>query len=434
MKRAAIVLAGLLAAALLAGAALYARGVRDDPGTGPAAPPLLASSFPPSSTPSSFPSSAQERIELGRYLARAANCAACHTVPGGQAYAGGTAIPTDFGTFYGPNITPSREHGIGGWSTDDFWQALHNGKAPDGALLYPAFPYTEYTRMTRADADAIYAYLMSQPASDARSRPHELRFPYDRRALLGLWRGLYFDPGVMADEPGQDAQWNRGRYLVEGAGHCAACHTPRNRWGASDTGRALQGAPLGALGWYATPLTGEAAGLGGWSEDDVAQLLRTGWSRHGAAGGPMAEVVAGSTQHLSDADLRAMAAYLKSLPAGSEPAGEAAPPPQPLMERGSRLYEQSCAACHQASGEGSPGAWPALAGNPSVTAASSRNVLQAILRGGYAPATAADPRPHGMPPFHTLDDADVAALATYVRNSWGNRAGAVQPHEVARMR
>lgn len=417
IRRILIAAAAALVLGLAVCAGMYAYGVREDASTGPAA----------------APASPAERIELGRYLARAANCAACHTAPGGQPYAGGTAIPTPFGTFYGPNITASAEQGIGGWSADDFWRALHNGKSRDGSLLYPAFPYTEYTRMTRADSDAIHAYLMSLPASDAPSRPHELRTPYDQRPLLGLWRALYFRPGVQQPDDSQSELWNRGRYLVAGPGHCAACHTPRNDWGATDVGRDLQGAVIAGLGWEATPLTGGARGLGKWSEGDIAELLRSGVSRHGSAAGPMAEVVAGSTQHLSDPDLHAVAAYLKSLPE-TPAAPPARQPSGTVLARGGKLYEQHCAACHQASGQGMPPAWPPLAGNPSVTAASPANVVQMIVRGGYAPATAQNPRPHGMPPFHTLSDGDVAALASYVRNSWGNQAGSVQSFEVTRLR
>src|SRR5690606_37147654 len=167
---------------------------------------------------------AGQLVERGRYLARLGNCSACHTARGGQAYAGGTPIPTPFGTLYGPIITPDRQTGIGTWSADDFWRALHNGKSRDGSLLYPAFPYTEYSRITRADADALYAFLRTVEPVERANRPHDLAFPYDQRWLLAVWRALYFRPGVQQDQPDQPAQWNRGRYLVQGLGHCAACH------------------------------------------------------------------------------------------------------------------------------------------------------------------------------------------------------------------
>lgn len=376
---------------------------------------------------------AEEQLETGRYLTLAANCAGCHTVPGGKPFAGGTPMRTAFGTLYGPNITPSRANGIGTWTADDFWNAMHNGKAPDGTLLYPAFPYPQYTRMTRADTDAIHAYLMSQPAADTPSRPHELRFPYDQRWLLTLWRAMYFEPGALEPDPSHDALWHRGRYLVEGAGHCAACHTPRNRWAANDLRRSLQGAAMMDSHWHATALTNDTRGLGNWSAEDIVELLRTGSSQRSTAAGPMAAVVSGSTQYLSDDDLGAMAAYLKSLPPGPEPQ-PGSRPSDAVMSTGGRLYEQHCVDCHRPAGEGAPPAWPPLAGNTSVLAASPNNVVQMILKGGYAPATQSNPQPHGMPPFHALSDSDIAALASFVRNSWGNAAGAVSPHQVAPLR
>ncbi|MCI2811080.1 cytochrome c [Eoetvoesiella caeni] len=375
----------------------------------------------------------EEQLEPGRYLTRVSNCAGCHTVANGKDFAGGPPIPTPFGTMYGPNITPSREHGIGNWSADDFWNAMHDGKAPDGTLLYPTFPYPQYTRMTRTDTDAIYNYLMSQPAADTPSRPHELRFPYDQRPLLRLWRAMYFDHGALETDPAQDYQWNRGRYLVEGPGHCAACHTERNRWGGSNLRKDLEGGGILGLNWYATPLTGGERGLGNWSTDDIVELLLTGASRHGTATGPMAEVVTESTQHWNAQDLHAVAAYLKTLPASSESTSTPTPA-EAVMSIGGKVYQQHCAHCHGDKGEGDAPAWPPLVGNTSVLAHSPTNVLQMILKGGYAPATETSPRPHGMPPFHGLSDTDVAAVATYIRNSWGNDAPPANAHDVARLR
>ncbi|OZI72800.1 c-type cytochrome [Bordetella genomosp. 2] len=379
---------------------------------------------------------AGQLVERGRYLARLGNCAACHTARGGQAYAGGTPIPTPFGTLYGPNITPDRQTGIGTWSADDFWRALHNGKSRDGSLLYPAFPYTEYTRITRADADALYAFLRTVEPVERANRPHDLAFPYDQRWLLAVWRALYFRPGVQQDQPDQPAQWNRGRYLVQGLGHCAACHAPRNRLGASVGAERLGGALIAGLDWYAPPLDGDPlTGLGRWSEQDIATLLQTGMARHSSAAGPMAEVVLGSTQYLTDADALAIGAYLKSLPAAETKPVPGRPAGAALMQRGGQLYEQHCVQCHQADGSGSGQAWPALAGNPTVTAPSPVNTIRVVLDGGYAPATAANPRPHGMPPFGPLlGDADVAALVSYVRSSWGNGAGSVTAFDVKRVR
>ncbi len=399
---------------------LYWLGTRDDTSTGPAAT-----------------ADAGTLVERGRYLAQAGNCMACHTSRGGKALAGGTPIPTPFGTVYGPNITPDEKTGIGTWTADDFWQALHNGKSKDGTLLYPAFPYTEYTRITRADADALYAYLRSVPPVSQPNRPPDMAFPYDQRALLAAWRALYFKPGVQEADAGQSVQWNRGRYLVEGLGHCAACHTPRNSLGATRSSEAFTGGIIPVLDWYAPPLTNDRqTGMGRWTAADIAALLKTGISAHSSASGPMAEVVLGSTQHLTDDDALAIGVYIKSLPAtpASMPRSAAAAAPA-AMELGSKIYRQHCAQCHQPQGQGSGTAWPALAGNPTVTAPSPVNAIRMVLDGGYAPATAANPRPHGMPPFgQILNDSDIAMLVSYIRNSWGNEAGGVTALEVKRAR
>jgi len=415
------ILLALVVLCAIAVGALYWLGTRSDDGTGPAAA---------QSEPAAL-------VERGRYLARAGNCMACHTARGGPAYAGGTPIPTPFGTLYGPNITPDARTGIGTWSADDFWQALHNGKSRDGSLLYPAFPYTEYTRMTRADADALYAFLRTVEPVSQPSRPPELRFPYDQRPLLAAWRALYFRPGVQQDDPGQSLQWNRGRYLVNGPGHCAACHAPRNSLGASIDPDALAGGTIPMLGWYAPPLSGDAeAGLGKWSAQDIAALLQSGTAAHSAASGPMAEVVQGSSQYLSDEDALAIGTYLKSLPATRPAAPDSGAAASPAaLQLGGKLYAQHCAQCHRDDGRGADQAWPALAGNPTVTAPSPVNAIRVVLDGGFAPATAANPRPHGMPPFgQVLSDNDVALVVSYIRHNWGNAASAATPLEVKRAR
>lgn len=420
MKLLKKILTVVLLACVVTVGGLYWLGTRDDTSTGPAAT-----------------ADAGTLVERGRYLAQAGNCMACHTSRGGKALAGGTPIPTPFGTVYGPNITPDEKTGIGTWTADDFWQALHNGKSKDGTLLYPAFPYTEYTRVTRADADALYAYLRSVPPVSQPNRPPDMAFPYDQRALLAAWRALYFKPGVQEHDAGQSVQWNRGRYLVEGLGHCAACHTPRNSLGATRSSDAFTGGIIPVLDWYAPPLTNDRqTGMGRWTAADIAALLKTGISAHSSASGPMAEVVLGSTQHLTDDDALAIGVYIKSLPAtpASTPRSTAAAAPA-AMELGSKIYRQHCAQCHQPQGQGSGTAWPALAGNPTVTAPSPVNAIRMVLDGGYAPATAANPRPHGMPPFgQMLNDSDIAMLVSYIRNSWGNEAGGVTALEVKRAR
>jgi len=375
-------------------------------------------------------------VARGAYLARVGNCAGCHTAPGGAAYAGGRGIDTPFGTVYAGNLTPDNATGLGAWTAGDFWRALHNGRSRDGRLLYPAFPYPDLTQTTREDSDALFAYLRTLPAVAQPARPHALRWPFDSTVALALWRALYFRPGVFEPDPARSAEWNRGAYLVRGLGHCAACHAPRNALGATRDAQALGGGAIPMQGWVAPSLSDDAeAGVRHWAPEDVAALLRTGVSPRGTALGPMAQVVMRSTQHLDDADLRAMVAYLQSLPA--DPAARAAAPaPDPAsMARGQRLYDDHCADCHGAQGQGAAGAYPALAGNRSVTMASPANVVRVIVEGGFAPATAGHPRPYGMPPFgQSLQRDEIADVATYVRNAWGTQAGAVRELDVIDVR
>ena len=393
--------------------------------------------FVPASSPQAW-AATPDNLARGAYLARAGDCMACHTARGGLPYAGGRALATPFGTVYAPNITPDAQTGIGAWSADDFWHALHNGIAPGGRLLYPAFPYPNMTKVTRADADALYAYLRSLAPARQPNRLHDLRFPYDRQIVLAGWRLLYFKPGVYAPQPARGADWNRGAYLVEGLGHCAACHSPRNGLGA--TGARLSGGQIPAIGWYAPALDADnEAGLGTWEQAHIVQLLRTGVAPRGAVFGPMAEVVGQSLQYLTEADAGAMAAYLKSLPGATEPRRPAAPPEENVMKAGRQLYEHACADCHGADGHGTrvagQPAYPPLAGNGALTMADPVNAIRIVLNGGFPPATAGNPRPFGMPPYSVqLNDAEVAAVVTYVRNSWGNAAPAVTPPEVNRWR
>jgi mono/diheme cytochrome c family protein len=381
-----------------------------------------------------------QQVERGAYLARAGNCATCHTARGGAAYAGGRGLETPFGTVFSSNLTPDDATGLGRWSAAHFWRAMHHGRSMDGRLLYPAFPYTDYTLVTREDSDALFAYLRSLPPV-AQARPaHALRFPYDAQAALAVWRALYFGPArfeAVADRP---ADWNRGAYLVRGLGHCSACHTQRNALGASELGLQLGGGLIPVQNWYAPSLlSADEAGVAGWSTQDVVDLLKTGRSARGSAMGPMAEVVARSTQHLDEADLRAMAVYLQSLPQHGARRSRAAQADGARAEssdsRGGKLYEQHCAQCHGAAGEGAAGLYPPLAGNRAVTMDSAANLVRIVHGGGYLPATAGNPRPFGMPPFaHVLDEADTAAVVSYVRGAWGNDAAPVTPLEVLRLR
>ncbi|WP_292042336.1 c-type cytochrome [Massilia sp. UBA6681] len=390
--------------------------------------------FIPSTSPAAW-AATPENIARGAYLARAGDCVACHTARGGAEYAGGRALDTPFGRLYGPNLTPDPETGIGRWSADDFWNALHNGKSRDGRLLYPAFPYTNYTRVSRTDSDAMFAYFRSLAPQRRPNQAHELDFPYDQQALLAGWRLLYFRPAVFTPQPTRGAEWNRGAYLVEGLGHCSACHSTRNRLGAS--GDTLSGGLIPTIGWYAPSLTASGeAGLGDWDKEHIVALLATGISPRGSATGPMAEVVARSLQHLNGSDLGAMATYLKSLPASdTKPADSGERASEPLLAEGRRLYGKYCVDCHGADGKGKAPAYPPLAGNRAVTLTPAVNAIRMVLHGGFPPGTAGNPRPYGMPPYsHELDDAQVAAVLSYVRASWGNEAAPVSAPDVNRYR
>lgn len=366
-----------------------------------------------------------EQVERGAYLARLGNCAGCHTAPGGAAYAGGKALDTRFGRIHAGNLTPHAE-GLGGWSAADFWQALHEGRGRDGRRLLPAFPYSSYTHISRADSDALFAFLQSLPPVAQRNRPHELRFPYNTAAAMAVWQGLFF-------RPAQEAPQERGAYLVKGLGHCAACHAPRNSLGAP--GLELHGG-LMDLGpgerWWAPSLHPQR-GQPSPSEDELVQLLRDGVNRHGSTAGPMATVVARSLQHWRDEDLRATAAYLLALPA-EEPAAIDADPPAPgLLALGSKLYGQRCADCHGGRGEGVAGAYPPLAGNATVLQPQLHNLVQLLRHGGFAPSTAGNPRPYGMGP-QELSDEQMAAVLSHIRVSWGNRAAPVSALDVLKAR
>ena len=406
--------------------------------------PLLIVAYQISVDPGSDQRSRQtlttaEAIERGALLVRAGNCIGCHTVRGGEPYAGGRAIVTPFGDIYASNITPDDDTGIGRWTADDFWRALHNGKSKDGQMLYPAFPYTSYTKVTRDDADAMYAYLRTVTPVKQANREHRLAFPYNQRVLLAFWRTLYFRPGEYQHDVSKNDEWNRGAYLVQGLGHCAACHTPRNALGASISRQDLSGGIIPVLNWHAPAITGGTTGLGNWRTDEIATLLGTGVSERGATFGPMVEVVSTSLQHLPARDLNAMAVYLQSLPAvaPAKPRRIRATPDefQPVLARGARLYGQHCVDCHGADGRGAPPAYPALTDHASVSSTTAVNAIRLVLNGGFPPSTTGNPRPYGMPPFGTtLSDEDIAAVVSYVRHRWGQQATLVSVNEVRRAR
>ncbi|NCT82905.1 MAG: c-type cytochrome [Comamonadaceae bacterium] len=390
------------------------------------------------------PSTAPISLERGAYVAAVGNCAGCHTARGGARLAGGRPIPTPFGTAFSTNLTPDVT-GLAGWSADDFWRALHLGVGRDGRLLLPAHPITNLTRVTREDADALHAWLQTQPPAAAPRRAHELRWPLSSelgaQLAVAAWRTLYFSPGVYRPEPARDAAWNRGAYLTQGLAHCSACHAGRDALGGDRGAADFRGGLLAGLGWVAPSLLDPAeAGVQQWPDATLRHWLRDGHADGYTAQGPMAEVVLGSTAALDDADLAAMSLYLRSLPEQAVARPEPARPDARRRELGAGLYREHCAACHGAQGEGRRDdggalAYPALAGSRLVTQASPANLIRLIERGGFAPATPGHPRPYGMPPFAGLLNADeLAALASHLRQSFGHHAGEVDAVEVLRLR
>jgi mono/diheme cytochrome c family protein len=374
-------------------------------------------------------------VQRGAYLARAGNCVGCHTARGGTPYAGGRGIDTPFGTVVASNLTPDADSGLGRWSADDFWNAMHDGRSRDGRLLYPAFPYPSFSLVTRDDSDALHAFLRSLPRERRAVPPHRLRFPYNLQAALAAWRALYFRPASFEPDLRQSAAWNRGSYLVRGLGHCAACHGERNALGAISDDIELGGGLIPMQNWYAPSLrSSQEAGLSEWPQHEVVALLKHGVAPRASVMGPMAEVVFRSTQHLSDEDLDAMATFLRALPPTTVTSASQVVPPA-SVPAAARLYETHCASCHGKQGEGAAGRYPALAGNRALSLPSPNNVVKAILHGGFAPSTAGNPRPYGMPPFaQVLSDEEVALLATHLRQSWGHRAAAVSALDVLRAR
>ena len=367
----------------------------------------------------------------GLYLARAGDCIACHTRPGGKLFAGGLPMPTPFGTLYSPNITPDAANGIGSWSVDSFYAMMHTGRAPDGGLLYPAMPFGSYTKVTRADSDAIFAYLRTVPAVPAANKPNELHFPYDNRSLILGWRTLFFSEGTYVPDTTKSADWNRGAYLVGGLGHCAMCHSAMNAFGGNSQSKAFQGGLIPMQNWYAPSLASDKeAGLGDWSIADICAYLRDGVSHRSAAYGPMGEVIYDSLQYLTASDARAMAVYLKSLAEGGPPDEVASAVPASegslLMNFGKTVYDAHCARCHGNAGLGQTPQYPQLAGNQSIQMDEAVNPIRMVLNGGFPPGTAGNPMPYGMPPFaQTLSDDEIAAVVTYIRGAWGNHGSVV---------
>jgi len=446
-------LATLLACASIAGAAEPAPADAAPPAPGApaaAAQPQDAAS-PPAPDRASLPPAraygdlSQERIEYGRYLTLAGDCGACHTREGGRPFEGGVDVDTPFGTLYTPNITPAKGYGIGDFTDEDFLRALRHGIRPDGKPYYPALPYAWYTKVKDDDLLAIKDYLFSLEPSRYQPPENALRWPFDSRDLLFGWQDLYLKADRFEPNPDHSDAWNRGAYLVQGLGHCRACHLSRNLAGATTSKDALSGAYID--GWYAPGLASDLAeGLANWNEAEIISYLRGGEAPSAAAGdapdapalGPVAEVVHAGVSGLAKSDLEAMAAYLKDQPPQAPPSFTPTVPEQlteQTYSKGRELYAAYCAACHQSYGQGIAPYFPALAGNETVTLAAPNDLIKTLLLG--APTTPAEAySPHVvMPSFGTIfTDQQIATIANYIRASWGNAAAPVTAEQVARLR
>jgi mono/diheme cytochrome c family protein len=374
-----------------------------------------------------------ETIARGKALVDAGDCYSCHTSDPAKPFAGGLRIETPFGAITSPNLTPDRDTGIGAWSEQDFYRALRFGIAPGGSRYYPAFPYPYFAKLTRDDIFAIRAFLGTLAPYANKAPPPEMRFPLNFRVVMRAWNYLFFRPGILEPDQRRGADWNRGRYLVEALGHCGACHTPKNLFGADRRNRAYAGGLID--GWFAPRLdAAERSGLASWKVEDIAEYLSTGRNQKSHAGGPMAEVVVNSTSKMSDADIRAIAVYLKSLPSGnSEP--QVTPPSETAMESGKAVYDHYCTACHEADGSSSPGVYPPLNDNALLQSADPSSTLRVILDGAQSVTTPRAPNSGQMPAYaRQFNDEQIADVTTYIRNAFGNSAPVVTAQQVAKAR
>jgi mono/diheme cytochrome c family protein len=379
-----------------------------------------------------------KQIEHGHYLTLVGDCAACHTLAGsGHDLAGGRAIETPFGELLAPNITPDPITGIGAWTDQEFVDAMKKGTGRDGTHLFPAMPYTYYTRVTRDDVLAIRAYLNTVPAVYNPVKADQLPFPFNIRASLIGWNAMFFTPGEFKPGPSKSAEWNRGAYLAEGLGHCGLCHTPKNFLGGDKNNERLRGYAL--QGWFAADITGDSRrGLGGWSVDDIVAYLKTGHGRNTIGTGPMAETIGYSTSHWADGDLKAIATYLKDAQGPASNDRQTAAPilaDQSVMIIGAQIYADECSGCHSADGKSAGGPFSSLAGSSIVQQTDPASLIHIVLRGARGVATDQAPMAPGMPQFGwVLKDDEVAAVLTYIRNSWGNAAPAVTTGAVGNAR
>ncbi|MBX9399822.1 cytochrome c [Lysobacter sp. BMK333-48F3] len=374
-----------------------------------------------------------EQIERGRYLAAAADCAACHTAEGGAPFAGGVPLASPFGVIHGTNITPDPDTGIGRYTADDFHHALTRGEARDGHQLYPAMPYVSYRRIVRADSDAIYAYLMTRAPVKQANRRNGVGFPFNIRSGIHAWNWLFAGARPTPASQGQSAQWKRGEYLVETLGHCGECHSPRGLLGEIERDRPLQG--NAELGRFAAPdLTPQGLAERGWDRAALRAYLATGSAAPAVASDEMLKVVDLSTSRLRGADLDAIATYLtgdRAAPAVALPAPAVPAPPAPAHER----YLALCAGCHGRDGEGVPHVAPALRGNSGLRDPQPHNLIVALLDGLPEHDLPGLERMQDMPGFgDELDDAQLAELAQWLRSRYGGRSEAVAAQQVRALR
>jgi mono/diheme cytochrome c family protein len=372
-------------------------------------------------------------VAQGKYLAAAGNCVSCHTRPGGAPYSGGLPFPTPLGTVYSTNITPDAVTGIGSWTVADLRRALQQGRSHKGSHLFPVFPYTAFTKLSDRDISALYAWLRTVPA--VHYVPPRNGALFAVRGPVALWNALFFRPGRYVPDSTRSAEWNRGAYLVQGPGHCGACHTPRNLLLAERADMPLHGGVMQvdegrgrSRRWSAVDLTPSARGLGAWSVTELAQYFKTGVSARAGSFGPMNEVIANSLSQLSSEDLHSIAVYLKSLPARAY--GAASIPPQ-LAGAGAGIYKERCEKCHGRSGRGGMFTGPPLAGSAVVQAEDPSSLINVVLAGSDAPESLTSESWETMPAYRgVLDDAQLAAVGNYLRASWGNRGAAVTAAEV----
>ncbi|KTC40454.1 cytochrome C [Pseudomonas sp. ABAC61] len=392
--------------------------------------------------PAATPTPDAELIQRGLYVAQLGDCIACHTARGGAVMAGGLELKTPMGTIYSSNITPDKNTGIGNYSFEQFDRAMREGVTPNGSHLYPAMPYPSYAKMTEEDMRALYAYLINgvEPVAQGNLEA-DMGFPFNQRWGLWFWNFAFVDTQPFQPDPQRDEQLNRGAYLVQGLGHCGSCHTPR---GIAFQEKAMSDTESGGQHYLAGETVEEWRALSLrnlWTVEDTVQLLKTGQNRFATVSGNMADVIHHSTQHFTEADLTAIAAYLKSLPAGkddlpmpSEVLAPAAPPSNLFTSRGGLGYAQFCSDCHRQDGAGVPQMFPSLAGNPSVASSNPTSLLHITLTGWKTAQTAAHPRVYTMPGFAQLADEEIAEILTFVRSSWGNNGSAIDANQVKKMR